>query len=53
MVTDSHSIKPTITGLAKDAEITDVAYSTETNVIYIQVKSGDISAIYRTDANNS
>ena len=46
------SIKPTITGLSKDAEIADVAYSTETNVIYIQVKSGDISTIYRTDANN-
>lgn len=52
MVTDSQSIIPTITGLAKDAEIANVAYSTETNVIYIQVKSGDISAIYRTDANN-
>ncbi len=52
MVTDSHSIAPTITGLAKDAEIADVAYSTDTNVIYIQVKSGDISTIYRTDANN-
>ena len=52
MVTDSHSIAPTITGLSKDAEIADVAYSTDTNVIYIQVKSGDISTIYRTDANN-
>ena len=52
MVTDSQSIKPTITGLSKDAEIADVAYSTETNVIYIQVKSGAISTIYRTDANN-
>ncbi|MGD0621297.1 MAG: hypothetical protein ABSA82_02375 [Thermacetogeniaceae bacterium] len=52
MVTDSQSIKPTITGLSKDAEIADVAYSTDTNVIYIQVKSGAISTIYRTDANN-
>ena len=52
MVTDSQSIKPTIVGLSKDAEIADVAYSTLTNVIYIQVKSGAISEIYRTDANN-
>ena len=52
METDSHSIEPKIGGLAKGAEITDVAYSPDTNVIYIQVKSGDISAIYRTDANN-
>ena len=52
MVTDSQSIVPTITGLSKDAEIADVAYSVNTNVIYIQVKSGSVSTIYRTDANN-
>ncbi len=52
MVTDSQSIMPTITGLSKDAEIADVAYSVNTNVIYIQVKSGSVSTIYRTDANN-
>jgi hypothetical protein len=52
MVTDSQSIIPTITGLSKDAEIADVAYSVNTNVIYIQVRSGVVSSIYRTDANN-
>jgi hypothetical protein len=52
MITDSRSIQPKIVGLAKGAEITDVAYSPDTNVVYIQVKSGDISEIYRTDANN-
>jgi len=52
MVTDSQSFEPTITGLSKDAEIIDVAYSTETNVIYIQIKSGAVSDIYRDDANN-
>jgi hypothetical protein len=30
-----------------------VAYSTDTNVIYIQVKAGTVSTIYRTDANNN
>jgi hypothetical protein len=53
LVTDSQSIKPTITGLSKDAEIAGVAYSPDTNVVYIQVKSGVISTIYRTDANNT
>jgi hypothetical protein len=53
LVTDSQSIKPTITGLSKDAEIADVAYSPDTNVVYIQVKSGVLSTIYRTDANNT
>lgn len=52
MITDSHPVEPTITGLAKGAEIANVAFSPDTNVVYIQVKSGSISAIYRTDANN-
>jgi hypothetical protein len=52
MVTGSQPFQPTITGLSKDAEITGVACSTETNVIYIQVTSDTISDIYRSDANN-
>jgi hypothetical protein len=52
MDTGSMSIVPTIAGLSRDAEITGVAYSVDTNVIYIQVESSNISAIYRTDANN-
>jgi hypothetical protein len=52
LVTNSQSVAPTITGLAKGAEIAGVAYSTDTNVIYIQVKVGANSTIYRTDANN-
>ena len=50
--TNSQSVAPAIVGLASGAEIADVAYSTDTNVIYIQVKVGDNSTIYRSDANN-
>ena len=53
MITDSHPVEPTITGLSKGAEIANVAFSPDTNVVYIQVKNGSISAIYRTDANNN
>ncbi len=52
MITDSQPIEPTIAGLAKDAEIANVAFSPDINVVYIQVKSGNTSAIYRDDANN-
>jgi hypothetical protein len=52
-VTNSQSVVPAMTGLAKGAEIANVAYSTDTNVIYIQVKAGTVSTIYRTDANNN
>lgn len=53
MVTpDARPFKPNIAGLAKGAEIADVAFSPDINVVYIQVKSGNDSAIYRTDANN-
>lgn len=52
-VKSSQSLAPTMTGLAKGAEIADVAYSTNTNVIYIQVQAGAVSTVYRTDANNN
>lgn len=50
---DAHPFNPTITGLARGAEIADVAFSPDINVVYIQVKSGNVSSIYRTDANNN
>ncbi len=53
MITDSHPFEPSITGLSKDAEIADVAFSPDINVVYIQVKSRNSSSIYRTDANNN
>jgi len=52
MITDNHPVEPSITGLSKGAEIADVAFSPDINVVYIQVKSGNVSSIYRTDANN-
>lgn len=52
MLTDSHPVEPAIGGQSKDAEIVDVAASPDINVIYIQVKNGNASAIYRDDANN-
>lgn len=49
---DARPFKPSMEGLAKGAEIADVAFSPDINVVYIQVKSGNVSTIYRTDANN-
>lgn len=51
--TNSHPIEPKISGLMRGARISSVAYSAETNVIYILVKNGITSAVFRTDANNN
>ncbi|HHW42458.1 MAG TPA: hypothetical protein GXX25_01360 [Desulfotomaculum sp.] len=49
-----HEVSTTISKLPAGSKITDVAFSTATNVIYIQVKTGrDIYHIYRTDANHT
>lgn len=50
--TNSHPIEPRIGGLKRGARISGVAYSPETNVIYLLVKNGLNSAVFRTDANN-
>ncbi len=50
--TNSHPIEPKISGLMRGTRISGVAYSSETNVIYILVKNGVNSAVFRTDANN-
>ncbi|MBE3588186.1 MAG: hypothetical protein IMW93_06475 [Thermoanaerobacteraceae bacterium] len=49
-----HEISTKIDQLPLGSKITDVAYSTATNVIYIQVKTApNIYRIYRTDANHN
>ncbi|MDS1029474.1 hypothetical protein RDV78_03010 [Bacillota bacterium LX-D] len=50
---DSHPANPKIAGLGKGAQIVDVTYSTQTNVIYMLVKSGKNASVFRTDANNN
>ncbi|BBB91472.1 MAG TPA: hypothetical protein PKA28_15955 [Methylomusa anaerophila] len=52
---DEYQLSTTIDKLASGSKITDVAYSTATNVIYIQVQVADKPAayrVYRTDANH-
>ena len=49
---NSQSIEPKIAGLAKNAAITDVACSVDTNVIYLLITNNGVGTIYRTDANN-
>jgi len=53
-VSEGKELATTITNLPLKSKITDVAYSTATNVIYMQVQvanSPDRYRIYRTDAN--
>lgn len=48
---EGNEISITIKALPRDSEITDVVYSTATNVVYMQVKVGsDNYRVYRTDA---
>lgn len=49
-----HELSTTISKLPLGSKISDVAYSTATNVIYIQVQTShnpDLFRVYRTDAN--
>ncbi|MCX7781674.1 MAG: hypothetical protein N2491_12340 [Negativicutes bacterium] len=51
---EGQGLATTISKLPKGSKIVDVAYSTATNVIYIQVQTGtnpDMYRVYRTDAN--
>lgn len=50
--TDSKPVSPNIRGLAKGAKITNVAFSTKTNVTNILIQDSRGSTVYRTDANN-
>jgi len=50
--TNSQPVSPRVVGLARGARITDVAFSTQTNVTNILIRSGTASEVYRTDANN-
>ena len=54
-LSEGHEISTTIANLPEGSKITDVAYSTATNVIYMQVQtavSPDLYRVYRTDANH-
>jgi hypothetical protein len=51
---DGHELSTPLGNLPRESKITEVAYSTATNVIYMQVQiasSPDVYRIYRTDAN--
>lgn len=53
-LSDGHELSTVITKLPLQSKITDVAYSTATNVIYLQVQvasNPDLFRVYRTDAN--
>jgi len=53
-LTEGHELATKINSLPKDSKITEVAYSTATNVIYMQIQvsaNPDRYRIYRTDAN--
>ncbi|MDR3591242.1 MAG: hypothetical protein P4N41_16435 [Negativicutes bacterium] len=53
---EGQEVSATIEGLPPASVITDVAYSTATNAIYMQVivgKSPDVYRVYRTDANHN
>jgi len=53
-LTEGHELSTKLTNLPKDSKITEVAFSTATNVIYMQVQvsaNPDRYRIYRTDAN--
>lgn len=53
-LTEGHELSTKLSSLPKDSKITEVAFSTATNVIYMQVQvsaNPDRYRIYRTDAN--
>ena len=53
---EGQEVSATIEGLPPASVITDVAYSTATNAIYMQVlvsKNPDLYRVYRTDANHN
>ena len=53
-LSEGHELSTKLNNLPKDSKITEVAYSTATNVIYMQVQvssNPDRYRIYRTDAN--
>lgn len=52
-LTSGYEVSTTIKDLPAGSEITSVAYSTATNVVYMKVTRNNISRIYRTDANHT
>jgi len=50
--TNSEPVSPKVVDLARGAKITDVAFSTLTNVTNILITNGTVAEVYRTDANN-
>lgn len=51
-LTNGYEVSATIKDLPAHSQIINVAYSTATNVVYMQVTRNNISRIYRFDANH-